>query len=241
MSTEQLTEERVAAILQECKLALLSGEPVDLRALGFWRVVRAVKHHPEWVDQFAESIGEVDRAAFLRRVQPVYPVPLGAALLATGTVLGLGLTALSFDVSAKWRGLTLLAGIGALLGSTHGLTHFLVGKLEGMSFVGWFLNGPLKVEPTIKIDQATYLKTPPEQRAWMHASGAIVTKLIPFAGLALGIAARVPLWTKVLLGLIGLFQIITDLLFSTKSGDWARFKREMRLANRLASDRGHQD
>jgi len=232
VSTEQLTEEQVAAILQDCKLAFLGGEPVDLRALGFWRVVRAVKRHPEWIDQFAESIGEVDRAAFLRKVQPVYPVPLGAALLATGTALGLGLTALTFDVSEKWRGLTLLAGVGALLGSTHGLTHFLVGKLEGMSFVGWFLDGPLKVEPSLKTDVASYLKTPPEKRAWMHASGAIVTKLIPFAGLALGIAARVPFWAKALLGLIGVFQIVTDVLFSTKNGDWARFKREMRLADR---------
>ncbi|HEX5417133.1 MAG TPA: hypothetical protein VFZ25_15825 [Chloroflexota bacterium] len=241
MSTDQLTEEQIAAILQECKFALLSGEPVDLRALGYRRAVRAVRRHPAWVEQFADSIGEIDRAVFLRRVQPVFPVPLGAALLATGTALGIGLTALSFDVSPKWRGLTLLAGVGALLGSTHGLTHFLVGKLQGMSFVGWYLNGPIKVEPTLKIDQASYLKTPPEQRAWMHASGALVTKLIPFFGLAVGSAVRAPGWAKALLGILGVVQLITDAFVSTKIGDWSRFQREMRLARRLTSGRGTPD
>jgi len=233
VNSEQLTEEQIAEILQQCKFALLSGEPVDLRRLGFWRAVRAVKLHPEWNEQFAESIGEVDRAAFLRRVQPVYPVALGAALLGTGTALGIGLLAETFDVPRPWRGLTLLAGAATLLGATHGLTHFLVGKLAGMSFVGWFLNGPLKVEPSLKIDEASYLKTPPRQRAWMHASGAIVTKLVPFACLGVGAAARVPAWTKAILTIIGVVQVATDVLFSTKNGDWSRFSREMRVADKI--------
>ena len=64
----------------------------------------------------------------------------------------------------------------------------------------------------------------------MHASGAIVTKVVPFLIVPVALAARTPWWTTALLIAIGAVQIVTDLLFSLRYGDWKKFRREMRLA-----------
>jgi hypothetical protein len=37
-------------------------------------------------------------------------------------------------------------------------------------------------------------------------------------------------WVAVILALLGVAQIVTDVLFSTKTSDWKRFSREMRNA-----------
>lgn len=64
----------------------------------------------------------------------------------------------------------------------------------------------------------------------MHASGAIVSKLIPFAFLGAALAADLPTWAVWALVGFGVFSVITDLLWSTKASDWKKFKREMALA-----------
>jgi uncharacterized membrane protein YraQ (UPF0718 family) len=63
----------------------------------------------------------------------------------------------------------------------------------------------------------------------MHASGAIFTKVMPFAFIGAAIAAGVPTWVPWALFVIGLAQIGTDIVWSTKSSDWAKYKREMAL------------
>jgi hypothetical protein len=100
----------------------------------------------------------------------------------------------------------------------------------GIRFTELFIARPNRPQPGIKIDYATYLRASPRARAWMHAAGALVTKLVPFALIPLAVAARTPRWVTVILALLGVVQVATDLLFSTKTSDWKRFKREMRNA-----------
>lgn len=225
-----MTEEQVAETITHCEAALQGGGPIDLRALGYWRALSAVKRHPEWIPRFAAALGAIDRQAFERRVWPVLPIWVGALTLAGGTLVGLILAALVGRRPRRWKGPILLASTVMLLGSTHGLTHLIVGRIFGMRFIGWFFDGPIRIEPSIKVDSASYLRAPPCQRAAMHASGAIVTKLIPFALLCLGSAAKAPRWALGILGAIGVFQLLTDALFSTRSGDWSRVIRELRIA-----------
>jgi hypothetical protein len=71
----------------------------------------------------------------------------------------------------------------------------------------------------------------------MHAAGAIVTKLIPFALIGAALAADVPAWTVWLLVAVGIGQLITDYLWSTKGSDWKKFSREMRYARLSPSER----
>ena len=69
---------------------------------------------------------------------------------------------------------------GVLLVTTHGLGHLAVGKARGMKFTHWFVGTMQRPQPGVKLDYATYLRVDAVGRAWMHASGAIVTKIVPF-------------------------------------------------------------
>jgi hypothetical protein len=66
-------------------------------------------------------------------------------------------------------------------------------------------------------------------RAWFHASGAIATKIAPFAALACWPASDAPAWSAWALAALGLLQTVTDVSFSATSGDWKRFLRERRV------------
>jgi hypothetical protein len=57
------------------------------------------------------------------------------------------------------------------------------------------------------------------------------TKVIPFALIPLAVAARTPHWVVVILALLGVAQVVTDVLLSTKTSDWKRFRREIRNAH----------
>ena len=64
----------------------------------------------------------------------------------------------------------------------------------------------------------------------MHASGAIVTKAMPWLLLGGAIAADMPTWAVVIVVAVGVGALITDVLWSTSSSDWMKFKREMKFA-----------
>mgnify|MGYP001568444969 CR=1 FL=1 len=72
--------------------------------------------------------------------------------------------------------------------------------------------------------------SPAAARAWMHASGAIVTKVVPFAAYPFALSAGLEPWAIwVVLG-VGVLQLVTDALFSVRASDWKKFRREMRFA-----------
>lgn len=172
------------------------------------------------------------------------PAVIGVAGLLLGTLAGLILLFAAFLVwggafcgfdgacEATLGGAVLFfMGFGAFLVSTHSLVHLVVGALVGIRFTHVFLGGPPPPRPGLKIDYASYLRVSPRSRAVMHASGAIVTKVIPFAFL-------VPLvwryfgwnWVSWLLLVIGIAQILTDVFLSTKLSDWKKVRREWRAA-----------
>jgi siroheme synthase len=65
----------------------------------------------------------------------------------------------------------------------------------------------------------------------MHASGAIITKAIPFLLIpAAVLMPAIPTWVAIALLLLGIVQIVTDVTWSTKSSDWAKFRREQQYS-----------
>jgi hypothetical protein len=210
--------EEVEAILAACEQALRAGAGLDLRELGFWRAVSAVKRQPEFVERYADRIGHIDQLAFEERVQLRVPIAVGTMALGSGALLGLGMV-------ATRKSLLLLMGAGLLLGTTHDLGHLVAGRLVGIRFTWWFLDGPTRVQPGLKTDYATYLRVPPRSRAVMHAAGALVTKVVPFAVLPLANQT----WVRRVLVAIGMLQVLTDLVFSTRQSDWKRVRRELRV------------
>jgi hypothetical protein len=229
---EEAASLRIAEELDRIEAAVHAGS-TDLRALGFWRVVAAIKRDPVLALDHADQVGRIDRAAFRARVRARVPVWVGTVLL--GAVIAVGVVAIV--LAARWTGtaagLALLSAAVAWAIGVHSPTHMAFGWLAGIRSTDYFLGGPPPPRPGLKTDYATYLRAEPSMRAWFHASGAIATKIAPFVAVALAPVTNAPAWAVLGAAAIGVLQIVTDLLFSTKSSDWKKFRRERAVAKDL--------
>jgi hypothetical protein len=223
---------RVEAILDAAEKAVSAGSP--LAPTGFWKAVAAVKRDQTLVEEHADRIARIDRASFKTWALVTVPLWLGNVLMIGGTLVGLALVARAYYLEGTGAGLVFLVGFGIVLVTTHGLGHLAVGSLMGMRFTHWFIGTLSQPQPGVKVDYSTYLRAPAVSRAWMHASGAIVTKTVPFVFLGAALAADLPAWVVWALVVIGVAQIGTDLVWSTKASDWKKFRREMNLAQTSA-------
>ncbi len=221
-----MDREEIRAVLDTAEAAAAGGSGVA--GTGFWAAVAAVKRDPALAEEFADRMAAIDRAALERWALLTLPIGIGTALAIIGTLLGLGVIMAGYYVDEPWNGLLLLAGTAVLLVPTHGLGHLVVGRLAGMSFTHWFIGTMRMPQPGVKVDYSTYLRTPAARRAWMHASGAIVTKTLPFLLLGAAWGMEAPSWAWVALLVIGALTIATDVLWSTKASDWKKFSRERR-------------
>jgi hypothetical protein len=218
----------IASTLERCERALKSDNDIDLSSLGFWTAVSAAKRDPRLADEYGARIASIDEVAFHRWVRLALPAWLGAAAMTLLTAAGLGVVSAAYFLESPWNGLAILMGTGLLLGGTHTLAHLIVGSLVGIKFTHWFIGR--RPQPGVKVDYASYLRTSPKARAWMHASGALVTKLVPFVNLGAAWGSHSPAWTWWALIGLGILMIVSDLMLSVKSSDWKRFRREMRYA-----------
>lgn len=223
---------RIGSELDRIEAAVATGN-TDLSALGFWRVVAAVKRDQVLVGAFAEQIGRIDTAAFRARVK--LRVPVWAGNLAMGLAVGAGIVAIvvASRTDGLVAGLALLAAAGVWALGVHSPAHWFVGWLAGIRFTDYFLGGPPPPRPGIKTDYATYLRAEASLRAWFHASGAIATKLAPFVALALAPVTNAPAWAIWATAGLGVLQILTDVLFSVKTSDWKKFRRERAVGKAL--------
>ena len=218
----------VAKALDRAETAVKEGS--GLSGTGFWPAVAAVKRDPKLVEQHADRIAQIDMSAFSSWPLLRIPIRVGTTLALAAFVAGLALIAGSYYAGGVAATVLFLAGLGALLATTHGLGHLLVGTLVGIRFTDWFVGSITRPQPGVKIDYSSYLRTRPRRRAWMHASGALATKITPFAVLGVVVPAGLPGWIFWMLLLLGAAMIATDIAWSTKSSDWKKFRREMRLA-----------
>lgn len=223
---------QIRSELDRIEAAVAAGN-ADLSALGFWRVVAAVKRDQALVGAHADRIGRIDTAAFRARMK--LRVPVWAGNLAMALAIGAGVIALviSSRTDGLVAGLALLVAAGAWALGVHSPAHWFVGWLAGIRFTDYFLGGPPPPRPGIKTDYATYLRAEPSMRAWFHASGAIATKLAPFVALALSPLTNAPAWAVWATAGLGILQIVTDVLFSVKTSDWKKFRRERAVAKAL--------
>jgi len=240
--------EEVSAALDRAERALDAGTSV--RGTGFWAAVGAARRDRDLADRYADRIAAIDRRAFEAGVKLRVPAWIGIAVLLAGTLVGFGAIYVAFwgwggplcgfvepcEPSPLWASIVFLGGFAALIVCTHCLAHWVVGRAVGIRFTHVFLGGPPPPRPGLKSDYATYLRASPRARALMHASGAIVTKLIPFAFLVPGLIWFFDWnWLMWLLLIVGVTQIVTDLFLSTKVSDWKKVKRELEAAKRARS------
>jgi len=217
--------------------AAVEGGDTDLRELGFWRLLAKVKADRALSEHWADAAGRIDRRAFEARIRLRVPVWVGNTLLVIGTIVGgvvVGL-ALGSTTSEVVAGIALVAAGGIWSVTWHDLAHWIVGRIVGIRFTSYYLAGPFPPRPGLKTDYATYLRTPPIARAWMHASGALATKLAPFVALAFWPLTNAPWWSAAALLALGIVQIVTDVTFSVRSSDWKKVRRERAVARQQAS------
>ena len=209
--------------------AAVDADATDLRE--FWRLVRRIKADASLTERYADAVGRIDRKAFERRVRPRLPVWLGNGLLAGGSLVGIAAIVYATQCDNRTVSGVLLVAAGAVLSVTlHDLAHWAWGRAVGMRFLCYFLDGPFRVQPGLKTDYATYLRTPPRSRAAMHASGAVASKLAPLVPLVATPLAHAPLWAVLALVGLTLLQIGTDVAFSLKRSDWKKVRRELAVA-----------
>ncbi len=199
-------------------------------------MVATVKRDRELIETYANRIGRIDTMAFRIGVNPRLPVWAGNLVLLLGVLTGAVAIRLAFVMgSSLLKGLFLVAAGGIWTVAVHSPAHWIVGRGMGIRFTDYFIGGPPPPRPGIKTDYATYLRTSPNARAWMHASGAIATKLAPFVAIAFWPATGAPTWSLIVLLIMGGVQIVTDVTLSTKTSDWAKFKRERKIARTLTA------
>jgi hypothetical protein len=211
--------------------ASLRAGDVDAARAAFWPLVRRIKGDAMLSAHWAETVGRIDRTLFEGRVRPRFPVWLGNAVLSIGVLVGAAAIGYATACDNRTVSGALLLGSGPVLSvSVHDLAHWAWGRLAGIRFLCYFLDGPTRVQPGLKSDYATYLRTPPASRAAMHAAGAIASKVAPVIPLGLWSLASAPAWAAWgLAGFAGL-QLLTDLTFSVQRSDWKRVRRELLVA-----------
>jgi hypothetical protein len=218
-------DSEITETLRLAEVAVKAGDP--LGPTGFWKAVAAVKADPRLIEANADRIGVIDSMAFRDWALLTVPLWIGNVLSLGGTLLGLALIAWSYSLGETPAAIAFLLGFGAILVTTHSLGHLVVGTLMGIRFTRWFVGSVRRPTPGVKVDYASYLRVPARSRAWMHASGAIVTKIVPFALIGAALAANVPGWVVWVLMAVGIGQIATDILWSTKASDWKKYRREV--------------
>jgi hypothetical protein len=226
-------EQDLSAEFARIERAVDAGN-TDLSALGFWRLVKRVKLSSEAGETYGPTIGRIDAKAFRAGVPRRFPVWLGNAVLTGGVFVGVAAIVFAMQVASSFlAGVALVVAGGAWAVSFHCLAHWLVGRLVGMRFTDYFIGGPPPPRPGLKTDYASYLRVSPRRRALMHASGAVATKVAPFIPLFFWSAAGAPVWSALVLLAVGGLQLVTDAVFSVKTSDWKKVKRELAIAREL--------
>lgn len=147
----------------------------------FWGLVNEIKKDPELTARYAERVGMIDQGIFREKAVFTMPVPLGNLLAIIGVAASAGLLAAGAGAEGVYPGLFSVAAALILSTAVHPLAHIAAGRLAGMRFTFYFPNGPIKIEPTVKVDYGTYLKSSPGQRVMMHIAGPAATALSPLA------------------------------------------------------------
>ncbi len=188
----------------------------------FRAIVNQVKKDRIDDDELLGQIENISRNRFRERVAFTAGVPLGNMLESIITIAALFLV---FRVSSGWM---FYAATLILMTTLHPLAHYVTGSIFGIRFTHYYLNGPARIEPTLRIDYSSYLKASGRKRALMHVSGVIGTVMAPLiaAAIALGRGAN-----GVVFNLLFFFfaLVIFELLTSTKTGDLMRAGREYKF------------
>jgi ABC-type branched-subunit amino acid transport system permease subunit len=185
----------------------------------FREVIDSIKREKINNDVMLQDLEDLSLKRFREKVRFTVGVPMGNLLEGGATIAVLGMV---FLIDSDWM---LYISALALMTTLHPLAHYFTGALSGIRFTHYYLNGPAKVEPTLRIDHISYLKASGKQRGFMHLSGVLGTIAAPLiaALIAFNKGSNAVAFNLVILFLL---LIVFELLTSTKIGDLMKAKRE---------------
>jgi hypothetical protein len=199
--------------------AELKNIETSYNAKNFLATINRVKKDKIVDDELLGLIEKISRKRFGEKVSFTINVTPGNLL---EIIITLAAIILAFQATTNWM-LYLSALI--LMATLHPLSHYITGAISGIRFTHYYLNGPARVEPTLRIDYSSYLKAKASGRALMHLSGVIGTLAAPV------IVAFIAIYKGENAASVNLFYlfillIVFELLTSTKIGDLMKAKRE---------------
>ena len=232
-----MDREEIERTLDRAEAALDEGRRVQ--GTGFWSAVEELRGNSDLTYTYGDRAARIDRRAFEAVVRVRVPVVIGVIALFLVSWAG-GITIFyataigyleSFQRSycgpnayecppSELVAVAFIAGAGVLIYGTHGLAHWVVGRLVGIRFTHVFLGG-------VKTDYGSYLRASPRTRAVMHASGAVVTMALPFLLLGASIWLYEPFpWLTWLLIAAGVTLVVVNVVYA--GPDWKKVRRELR-------------
>lgn len=197
----------------------------NLRA--FWKLVTQAKLQEQMSDEEFKRIIDLRDKIFEKKYPRFLSLRQGLTITALSAVLGafLALYALRLDSAFVF-----LVASFLMLSGTHPWGHWAAGKLVGVNYEYFYLNGPARFEPCLKIDYRDYLKASFDSRILVHASGALATVLTALALLIMSLS--VDNFEIRSLGILIFFVVaLTELIAFAgfASGDLKRVRRERNL------------
>jgi hypothetical protein len=156
----------------ERKVKLEGATEENLRA--FWRIINRIKLQSQVEDDVFEQVRGLRDKLFNERYPRFLSLRLGLTLTALATFFGATLIWYALHLVAP---LVFIAGSFLMLAGTHSWGHWIAGKLVGIGYEYFYLNGPAKFELSLKINYGDYLKASFDSRMIVHSSGALATLL----------------------------------------------------------------
>ncbi len=180
-------------------------------------VIELVKREKINDDELLEQIENLSRKRFGKRAS--IGVTMGNLL---ESILAVAAVVMAFRINSDW---ILYISALILMTALHPLSHYVTGYMTGIRFTHYYLNGPARIEPTLRIDYFTYLKASGKKRALMHLSGVIGTLSGPIIAALIALTKGASEQAFILF-IMFLLLIVFELLTSMRIGDLKKAKRE---------------
>ncbi len=195
----------------------------------FWKLVNRAKLEEHLTENILDRIEMLHDVFFREFYPPLFSLRKGLALTAVAMLAG---TLLIGNALQSSQPILFLAGSALVLLGTHPWGHWVVGKCVGVSYEYFYLNGPAKLEPSLKIHYRSYLKASFDSRMVVHASGALTTALTALLLLVSALTIQ-DLWIQSIATVIFFAVIVTEIISwsGMATGDLRRARREKTLKN----------
>jgi len=169
----EMEKEEIRTAFKRIEEEVNRGNLKAVEELKFWKLVEEVKKNSKLASEFAGVIGKIDSKLFDARIKLKLGYGLGTAIELFGAVMGIVILIYAVKVQGSISIVLYLLSAIALMTALHPISHSIAGKIYGIELKFYFLNGPLLIEPTLKVDYESYIKAEPKSRAMFHLAGAV--------------------------------------------------------------------